>query len=60
MGTENDTTDRGYGGFADIQLLLDEQGAQHEQACETSQDHVSQMRLIDVQMIPRHGEDVGD
>lgn len=34
--------------FTDIQLLLDEQGNQHENGRETAQDCVRQMRLVDL------------
>lgn len=59
MGAEDDTANGGDGSFADVQFLLDEQGAQHEQAGETAQDHVSQMRLIDIEVVPGHGENSG-
>lgn len=59
VGAEDNATECGNSRFTDVQLLLDEQGAQHEQACETAQDHVRQMRPINVQVIPRHGEGVG-
>ena len=35
------------GGLTDVHLLLDEQGAQHKQASETSEDKVGQMWLVD-------------
>ena len=56
MGTENDAANSRDGSFADIKLLLDEERTQHEQARETTEDHVRQMRLIDIQVVPRHGE----
>lgn len=47
MWPEDYTTNRSHGGFTDVQFLFDEEGAQHEQAGEASQNEVSQVRLVD-------------
>ncbi|KAL2002967.1 hypothetical protein VTN02DRAFT_5440 [Thermoascus thermophilus] len=57
MGTEDDAAQRRDGGLADVELLLHEQRAQHEQRREASQDHVRHMGLIDIEMVPGHGDD---
>lgn len=47
MRTEDDAADGGHGGFANVQSLLDEGGAEHEKRREAAQDDVHQVRLVD-------------
>ena len=58
MRTEDDADDGGNSGLTDVQLLLDEEGAEHEQAGEAADDEVRQMRLVDGQLVPSHCEEV--
>lgn len=56
MRAEDDAAEGCDGGFANIELLFDEKRAQHEQAREATEDHVSQMWPIEIKVIPCHGE----
>jgi len=57
MGAEDDAAEGCDGGLTDVELLLDEQRAEHEQRGEATQDHVRHMGLIDIEVFPRHGGD---
>lgn len=54
---EDDADDGCDGSFADVETFFDEGRAQHEQRGEAAQDDVDQMRSIDREMVPRHGEE---
>ena len=54
MGAKDDAADGCHGGLTDVHLLLDEQGAQHEETGETAEDKVRQMRLVDRHLFPPH------
>ena len=55
MWSEYDTTYGRYGSFSNVQLFLDKQRYQHEETSEASYDQVRPMRLVDAQLLPRHG-----
>lgn len=58
--SENNTTQRGNGCFSNVELLLDKQGAQHEKACEPAKDHVCQMWLVEIEVVPRHDGEINE
>ena len=54
MWTKYDATYGSYSGFADVESFLHEEGYEHEQTGEASNDEVRPMRLVDRQLVPRH------
>jgi len=56
MRPKDDPADGSHGCFADVEALLDERGAQHEQGGEAAEDDVDQVRPVDGEVVPRHGE----
>lgn len=55
MGSEDDAAEGGDGGLANVHALLDNGRAQHEERGEAAEDNVDQVRLGDVEVVPRHG-----
>lgn len=56
MRAKDDSADGRDSCFTYVQSFLDERRTQHEQRCEAAEDDVDQMRSIDREMFPRHGE----
>ena len=54
MRSKDDAADGCHRSFSDVQLFLDEEGHQHEDAGEASKDDVDQMGLGDGKMFPSH------
>jgi hypothetical protein len=57
MRAKDDPTNGGYRGFADVQSFFDEQRAKHKKTCESPDNEICQMRLVDVELFPDHGGD---
>ena len=55
MRPEDDAADGGNGGLTNVHALLDDRRAQHEERGEAAEDDVDQVRLGDVEVVPRHG-----
>lgn len=53
---KDDSADGGDGCFTYVESFLDERRTQHEQRSEATEDNVDQMRSIDGEVVPRHGD----
>lgn len=54
MRSEDDTAQRRDGSFANVHALLDERRAEHKQRGEAAKNDIHQVRLGDVEVVPRH------